>query len=425
MSRLQSPLLKQNNTFHEISFEAAFTLIAETGKQARENETLIMSTGNYANEELYLLQRLARAALHTNAIASFDYYRRGTAFFADKNDIVPLAELGASSLFVCAFDNTVEAAPQLLVQKTIDSFPDTPHYLFDSPDALHIADYAAFFRTLNYYLIAQNLAKGIYIEGLGKNYKAYKENLLAENYDDLLGKNNLANEDVAQFVQMVQKTDAPVFLIWERFLSTRAVIELENLCMLLDIQAKPASGFLCVKAEINSQGLFDMGIFPDICVGGESFTPDTVKLMQNLYGSTISHQPIDIPQALQNRQFTNCILLNNNNIKIPQEVLRGIEPCRFKVLHATDTEQIDLQFDLIIPASLPQETGGIYTDFTKVPHSTLPLRPCPIQYNTFQQLEAIGRLLNLMPLNTLQNVFIEYISFFKGGCRSEKRHFFR
>lgn len=425
MNRIQYPLLKQDNAFHETSFETAFNLIADISKTAQENETLILTTGNYSNEELYLLQRLARTKLHTNAIASFDYYQRGTAFFADKNDIVPFSEFGAASLFVCAFDNSEKNAPLLFIRKKIDAYPDIPRYMLNSPDTLHITDYAAFFRALNYCIITHNWEKGIYINGLGKNYDAYRKNLLDDDYNDLLNRNNLMDNDIVDFLQMLLRTEAPVFLIWERFLSARAVIELENLCMLLDIQAKPASGFLCIKAEVNSQGLFDMGIFPNVCVGGRPFTSEVVRQMEEFYETTVHCQSIDIAQALQKNQFSHCILLNNNNIDIPKNVLQGIAACRFKVLQAGDMVQANLLFDLILPSSFPQEIAGTYIDFTKVPHSCQSLRHCPIQYDTFHQLEEIGKRLNLKSLNTSKEVFMEYISFFQSGCRSKERHFFR
>lgn len=425
MSRILQPLLKTDNVFREISFEEAFHKVAGMAAGAAENATLVMTTGNYSNEELYLLQRVARAGLHTNAVASFDYYSRGTAFFTDKNDIVPLAELQASDLFVCAFDNAVQAAPQLLVQKIIAGCPNTPRYVFNTPDHLEIRDFAAFFRALNYYLIRHNLAKGVYVEVLGKNYDAYKKRLLEDDYKALLLKNSLAESDLADFIGRVRQAKTPVFLVWERFLSGRGAMELENLCMLLDIQAKPAAGFLCIKPEINSQGLFDMGIFPGVCPGGETFDAENVKLMEDLCGMPVCHKDIDIPKALREKAFTNCILLNSNNIQIPEEILQGIAGCRFKILQASDASQADGRFDLVLPASLPEETDGMYTDMTRVPHPARPLRDCPVEKDNFHQLEAMGEMLGLPALHTVQDVFMEYVSFFRSGCRSGKRHFFR
>ena len=80
------------------------------------------------------------------------------------------------------------------------------------------------------------------MEGLGKNYDTYKAAILAEDATPLLQANHLQEKDVADFIDLLLKASAPVFLVWERLLDARGIIELENLCMLLDIQAKIISG---------------------------------------------------------------------------------------------------------------------------------------------------------------------------------------
>ena len=103
--RITTPYIKQNGHIVPTSFEEAFRYISQRLQTAETNQTLVMSSGSYSNEMLYLLQRLARTVLDTNALGSFDYYRRGTDFFADKNDILPFAEMFQSDKFYCIFDN--------------------------------------------------------------------------------------------------------------------------------------------------------------------------------------------------------------------------------------------------------------------------------------------------------------------------------
>lgn len=52
MQRLTQPLLKINNTFQPVSFEQAYDLIAEKCQPGHGDETLVMSNGDYSNEEL-------------------------------------------------------------------------------------------------------------------------------------------------------------------------------------------------------------------------------------------------------------------------------------------------------------------------------------------------------------------------------------
>lgn len=426
MPRLTRPLIKTQNQYREISFEEAFRLVAEWGKTGRENETLVLTSGDYSNEELYLLQRLARAGFRTNAIGSFDYYERGTAFFHDKNDIVPYAELFGSDLLLCILDETADTHSMQTIRTIIEACSQAEIYRFNQPDTLKIRHYAMFFRCLNHYLIQHNLAKGIYVDGLGKQYDEYKTKILQEDFYVLLTYNKLTETDVRNFVEKLLHAEDPAFIVWERWLDARAVIELENLCMLLDIQAKPSSGFLCIKGDLNSQGLYDMGIFPELCVGGEHFDTESINLMRELYGQPVCTAPVDISAMLRASGFETILLMNATGVPMPEDIMQHLPNARFTILQTAywDAEH-DFQADLVLPASLPEETFGTYTDSARTPHQSKPAQDCPIEYDTLHQLSAIGQRLGLSPLKDPSEIFLEYLNFIKGGCHSQRRHFFR
>lgn len=424
MDRLLQPLLKINGQYQTISFEDAFQQIFGTCKDCSENSTLVMAAGDYTNEELYLIQRLARTGLHTNAIGSFDYYNRGTAFFIDKNDIVPFAELFASGLFICIFDENADTESMRVTRKIIDTCEKTPRYVFNTPSTLNISHYGNFFRCLNHYLLHENLAKGIYVDVLGKNFDTYKKNLLNEDFQQLLSLNGLKQEEIAAFADLILHADAPVFLVWERFLDERGIIELENSCMLLDIQAKPSTGFLNIKADLNSQGLFDMGLFPEQSIGGRKMDDESVQLMADIFKMPVASQPVNISERLAAKGFQQCLLFNSTNAPLPEEVRQQVEQCTFSVLHTSCWDgQCDA--DLVLPAALPDEVYGTFTDSTRVPHNSKPENPGPLALNNLQQLSAVSELFGLAPLTDPTDIFLEYASFFQGGCRSKYRHFFR
>lgn len=418
-------MVRQKGRYVSVTFDEAFHLVAEQLGSMSENDCLVMTSGDYSNEELYLMQRLARAGLHTNAIGSFDYYRRGTSFFIDKNDIVPFAELFSSSYFFCMFDEQAHAASQDFARNVVETMTETPHYYFNTPETLNIVDYAAFFRSINSYLIRHDLAKGIYVNGLGKNYAEYKKRILEENYDALLAANQLTYGDIASFTTMLSETQAPVFIVWERLLDARGVIELENLCMLLDIQAKPASGFLCLKAELNSQGLHDMGIFPDVCVGGRPMDENSRQLLIDICRKEVTTSPVDIPARLDKHDFQGCLVFNSTGAAMPADVLEQVRNSAFSVLHTARWDGESADFDLLLPAALPDEVHGTFTDSTRAAHTCEPSNDNPLPLDNLQQLSRMGQLLGLSPIDTPSEVFLEYVSFFQGGCRSGLRHFFR
>lgn len=424
--RINTPYIRQNGQLTPSSFEEAFQYIAEKLPVAETNQTLVMSSGSYSNETLYLIQRLARTVLNTNALGSFDYYRRGTDFFADKNDLLPFAEMFLSDRFYCIFEKPVETPETLkAVLEILNRCPDTPQYWFNMPGTLHITDYYAFFRSVNFYLIQHHLEKGIYVEVLGKNYEAYKQALLADDYEALLQKNHLQNIDIQLFVEDLLKLSTPAFIVWERWLTESAYHELENLCMLLDIQSKPATGFLTIKSELNSQGLYDMGLFPHVAPGGHAMDAERRQKMETVLQTSVCAEPIDVPTTIDGTGFRNVLLWNALNTEIPQDIINQVTNADFALLHTAYLPENADAFDVILPANLPEEVSGTYTDTAKTPHNFVSDINNPLEYNNLQQIAKLAeRFGHDFPSNK-DEIFLEYISFMEAGCHSSERHFFK
>ena len=431
--RITTPYIKKNGQLEEVSFEEAFQYVGQKLQNPESNSTLVMSSGSYSNETLYLLQRLARTALNTNALSSFDYYRRGTDFFADKNDILPFAEMFSSDKFYCVLPDVGTchgASPQIpetlnAVFEILKHCPDTPRYWFNTPDTLNVTDYYAFFRCVNFYLIQHHLEKGIYVDVLGKNYGAYKQVLMADDYEGLLQKNNLQNADIECFVNGLLAVSAPAFIVWERWLTESAYHELENLCMLLDIQSKPATGFLTIKSELNSQGLFDMGFFPNIAPGGHKMTAQRQEKMVSLWQTDVCTEPVDVAATIDGSGFRNVLLWNPLNAEIPQDVVNQVDKADFAMLHTACLPDNADHYDVILPANLPEELSGTFTDTAKTPHNFVSEIDNPLKYNNLHQIVKIAEQFGYNFPSNKDDIFLEYISFMEAGCHSSERHFFK
>ena len=423
--RITKPYIRINGKLTEASFEETFQYICQKLQKPEVNSTLAMSSGSYSNETLYLLQRLARTVLNTNALDAFDYYRRGTDFFADKNDILPFAEMFSSDKFYCMFPDVETSETLKAVFEILKHCPDTPRYWFNTPDTLNITDYYAFFRSVNFYLIHHHLEKGIYVEALGKNYGPYKQALMADDYEALLRKNDLQDSDIKLFVEDLLTVPAPAFIVWERWLTEKAYHELENLCMLLDVQSKPAAGFITIKGELNSQGLFDMGMFPHITPGGHTMDDSMRQKMEAVLGTAVCATPVDVADTLDCGSFRNVLIWNALNVELPKDVVNQLDKAEFSILHsAYMPDNADL-YSVILPANLPEELSGTYTDTAKVPHDFVSDVKNPLEYNNLQQLAELAERFGHTFPNNKDEIFLEYISFMEAGCHSAERHFFR
>lgn len=420
-SRLLTPLRKINNEFVEISFAKAFQYIKQEIKKKSPVSTLFLADGTLANEELYLIQRFARGGVKSNALASLEYLGRGENFNFDKNDIVPFAELAVSThLFLLAFNTHSKHHELLKIKNIAEKYKIPTTFLNDFfPSSM---DYFYFFRTLNHYLLVNNLAKGVFIEGVGKNFLNYKNRVTHENFQQLLRRANVTEQLIVQFVELFSKEENPVLIYQEKYFSSATIAEMTNFAMLMEIQTKTGSGLLGLKANNNSQGLFDMGFFPSLAPSGEKWDQQYKELAENLWQTTIEMKEENVFENLKNNHFQNLFLFGRNKIKTPD--IQLIKDIPFKVVQTYSVDQ-NVQFaDVLLPASYPEEVGGIFTDSTHMAHTLTATKTSPLKYNNLEQIDQLSQSLGLPPLSSLDDLFLEYTSFFRPGCHSASRHFF-
>lgn len=421
-SRLTKPLKKIDNQFVPIDFDETFHLIAQKIQSDKSNATLVFADGTLSTEELYLIQRVARGGFQSNALASFEYMDKENLFCFDKNDIVPFAELPISShLFFLGFQPTdalfdfkkvIDIAEKHQIDYTfLDQDFFTPSF-----------DYFTFFRAINYYILFHKKEFGFFTEGLGKNYELYKKAILQENFSTLLAQIGLQEKKLKEIIDALLTEDLPVFIFREKYFSSHAMRELVNFVMLIEKQAQTGSGAIGIKEEKNSQGLFDMGIHPQFAPGGEHWTPALVELAQSLWGVPVHTQFVNIPQRLQENDFQQLFIFGTS--PIPEKLLPFLKKIPFKVIQSSVLDQRCEWADLILPTTLPEETGGLFTDSTRMPHSFHPTQTSLVKLSNIAQLSAIGQQFGLSNLMDMNEIFLEFTSFFQGGCKSAQRHFF-
>jgi predicted molibdopterin-dependent oxidoreductase YjgC len=196
--------------------------------------------------------------------------------------------------------------------------------------------------------------------------------------------------------------------------------------MLLDVQSKPAAGFLTIKGELNSQGLFDMGMFPHIAPGGHTLDEAMRQNMEAVLGTPVCATPVDVPDNLARGAFRNVLLWNALGVEIPQDIANQLDKAEFSMLQTAFLPDNADRYDVILPANLPEELSGTYTDTAKVPHQYVADSDNMLEYNNLQQLAKLADAFGHASFpQTPDEVFLEYISFMEAGCHSASRHYFK
>ena len=135
-------------------------------------------------------------------------------------------------------------------------------------EVLNIKSYYHFIKAVNHYLISSNMHNQLFINDLCEDYEAYKTSLLKEDFEALITASGVCCKDkIIEFANDYNNQINAIIVFSEKELSSNASIELFNLSMITGKLGKTASGLISLKEKNNSQGLIDMGINPNIGVG--------------------------------------------------------------------------------------------------------------------------------------------------------------
>lgn len=350
--RITNPLMKTADGFVEITFEKAFQVIKEKVQAASPDENIVFAGGRLSNEELFLSRKLAIEAFGTKQVGSFHYLGRGESYRTASDNNVPFKQLNqASHIFLFGTEihdeNAVagfmvnKAQKQHGVKVTYLSVLDHSKLQDKADSTLIIDSYYAFIKAVNHYLLTLNKQNDLYLGDHVEMVNEYKEKLLKEDYKDLVNFSGVSRDDLENFANTYNNEQNAVLIFSDKNLTSSEITELRNLAQISGKLGKTASGLICLREKNNSQGLFDMDILSD-------FSP---------------------LQALESGTLKNMFILGEDPLGCSvykEELENWLNEADFIVVQDYFKSETSQKANLILPASLPGEFAGSYTNTQKM-----------------------------------------------------------
>ena len=405
-SRITKPLLKVNGKFREITFEKAFKIIKEKISKVKPDENAFFGGARLTNEEMYLIHKLARLAVNTNNVGSFHYLGRGESYRKNCENNVPFGGIRNAS-FICYLGTEINrdhAVAGFMAQNA--------HFLKKIPQALvtvketnslshkvdrelKISSYYHFVKAMNHYILSKGLENALFLRDRVEGFEEYKKQLLAEDYDALLKEAGIGSGELEAFTELYNCEMNAVILFSEKEISGAASKELFNLAMISGKLGKTSSGLVSIREKNNSQGLFDMGLSPHFGIGGQD-VGDTAYVQRLKAKWKTSGFPVSetecLHSKLQDGKIKNLFIFGEDPIgcAIDGHYVDGIfKTPDFLMVQDYFMTETASRADLILPASLPAETGGSYSNSQKVIQELQPGLKPRIELNNLQQLAGI------------------------------------
>ena len=412
-ARIRKPMLKENGEFKEISFEQAFDRIEKRLKAAKPDENMFMAGARLTNEEQYLIQKMARAAVHTNNVNSFHYLERGAGYMQISEKNVPFEQIAQAKKIVVVgtelnYEHSLVNAMVFNAKHRngtkIEFITAEENTAFDyKADKIHrIKSYHAFFRAANYHILKNKLQNCNFLNDHTANFNDYRNEFLKADYDALLKAacdcDDCAGECVAEFAETFNESMNAIIIFSEKQLSSNAALEIKNLCLITGKLGKTASGMIALKESNNSQGLIDNGMKPMFGLAGQKpDNPEYISQLKNVWGIDQLPEKAECQcENIKEGRHKNLFIFGEDPIgtaKDKAEITPWVEKPEFVVVQDCFMTETARKADLILPASMPYETGGSYTNTQKeLKIFEAGLSPKSGKSNTEQYAEIMQRL---------------------------------
>ena len=426
-SRISRPLHRENGHFHEIGFDEAFRIIRERIHSVKADDNAFFAGARLTNEELYLVQKMARAAVNTNNISSFHYLNRGKGYDFDSSHNVPLEQIRhASKIYLIGAeinsDNAVagfminQAQYQYHIPVELVTVHPQSTMIRKADSSLIIKSYYHFIRAVNYYLVANGFENRLFIHDNCDNFDTYRQQLLKEDFVGLLNASGVPIMDqVIEFAKEINREMNAIIVFSEKECCAGTASEIYNLAMLTGKLGKTANGILVLKEKNNSQGLTDMGISPDLGIGGIPISDRDLhhRLKEKWQIRSIPRPVNNLYELLENAQLKNLFIFGEDPLGCASnkvKVAGWLSVADFVMVQdyfMTDTAR---HAHLILPASMPFESGGSFTNTQRMIQTFEKVLKCPVEQTGYQQLSNLLGLFGLNGSSSIEDIHLEALS---------------
>ena len=147
--------------------------------------------------------------------------------------------------------------------------------------------------------------------------------------------------------------------------------------------------------------------------------------MEAVFQAAVCTESVDVASVIDGPGFRNVILWNALGSDIAEDILHNVRKAEFSLLHTSYLPDNAELYDVILPANLPEEVSGSYTDTAKVPHNYESEIDNPLEYNNIGQLFGLAKAFGIQFPSDKDEAFLEFISFMEAGCHSAERHYFK
>ena len=393
--RLTKPLLRDGDTFREVTWDEALDVIEQRFKKIKQEHgpdaLAFIASSKCTNEESFLMQKLARAVIGTNNVDNCARYcqnpataglQRTVGYGGDSGSIADI-ELAGLVLIVGA--NPAENHPVLATRvkrshkhrgQRLIVADLRKHEMAERADIFfrpNPSTDAVWFCAVAKYILDSGLAKMDFVEKWVNHFEEYKKSLEPFTLEYAEKITGVPASTLTTVAHEIAAADGVCILfamgVTQHCGGSDTATALSNLLLLTGNYMRPGAGAYPLRGHNNVQGASDFGSMPNVFSGYQKVDDEAVRAkFEAGWGVTLptttgkdNHQMIDaiLEGSLKALYIKGeDTITSDSNANYVGDALRKVE---FLIVQDINFSETARYADLVLPAAASLEKDGTFT----------------------------------------------------------------
>jgi formate dehydrogenase major subunit len=377
--RITKPLLRKNGKLETISWNEVIDYLS---KISTDKKTAVFAGGRLTNEEIFAIKQFANNSLKTQLTGSFHLLHKIEKSFSLSENNTPFDQIKHAKKIYILHPNINmddasigfminEAKTQYGAEIILVTDRKNPKLEQKCNRVIRIQSFYHFIKALNYSLIQNSAQNELYINDHCQGFNNYKKEILNEDFELICRNSGLTEKDIYQIQNEYNLCQNSILIISEKHLDEHTLIECRNLNLMSGKLGKTSSGLISIKEKNNTQGLIDLDFVNE----------DNSKLHKLFTNEEIEQVFVFGEDPVGTAKEPDIIksYFNKASLLVVQDYF------------LTETAKLA---NVVLPASLPFEIGGSFTNTQKIIQKFEPSLKSKTEINSIEQISKIAKSVN-------------------------------
>ncbi|MCD6566191.1 MAG: molybdopterin-dependent oxidoreductase [Bacteroidales bacterium] len=448
-ARLETPIIRINGQASEVKTDEAVQYVSKKIKNIIKkfgaDSVAVFGSPKMSNEELFLLQKFARAGLKTNNISSFSNMINDLKHDSLDDSLgLTVSTTSMNNLsnadVIVAINSNLSEDNLIMELKIKEAQKKGAKLIVINSSEIKIIKFADLWidsrkgtntillNGILSELIKKELVNKNFIKATTENYSELKNMLQGNNAEDVCGLTGINIEKFKELTRLLEKENSNIVFVYDidskKEKSVNDLKAIGNYLLLTNRIYKKFNGLILLRDFSNSAGLLDMGVTPDYLPGYvKSFESEEIKRISKIWNVNLKKifKPVNLKEKLLDGEIKAILIFGEDPLS-DKKLLKYFKGVEFLLVHDLFNTNTAKKADVVLPAASYIEDTGTFTNCDTKIQKTKQIIPVKNKLKNRQLIEQLANNLGCdFNYKSPKEIFneIKLINRFYSNCQQD------